>query len=218
MIEYLQPTFYLDCNHPALYEYAKANSNESASEKENAIQLYYAVRDGLWYDPYDVKLAPEEMKASAILERGRGHCGEKATVLAACLRAIGIPARLEFADVKNHISAQKLLDTLQSDVFAFHGLTQVFLDGKWVKCTPAFNVELCEKFSVAALEFDGETDSIFQEFDAEGGKFMQYLNDHGTFPDFPRELFIGVLIYHYPHLFNPERIKMLLWNGKGVSA
>ena len=212
MIEYLQPTFYLDSDHPSIFEFAKANSDESALEKNNAIQLYYAVRDGLWYDPYDLKLGPMEMKASAILARGKGHCVEKACLLAAACRAIGIPARLEFADVKNHISTQKFIDLLKSDVFAFHGLTQIYVDDNWVKCTPAFNVELCNKFNVSPLEFDGENDSVFQEYDADGGKFMEYIAQHGDFPDMPRELFIGVMIKHYPHLFTPERMRLLLWD------
>lgn len=213
MIQYLQPTFYLDSDHPEVFDFAKKHTDESASEKENAISLYLAVRDGIWYDPYDLKLGKQEMKASSVLERGRGQCVEKACLLAAAAKAVGIPSRLEFADVKNHISSQKFLDILQSDVFAFHGLTQLYLDDKWVKCTPAFNVELCEKFKVAPLEFDGETDSIFQEFDSEGGIFMEYLTDYGAFPDMPRELFIGVAVKHYPHLFSPERLKNLFWEN-----
>lgn len=206
-----QPTYYINSDHPTIQEFVANNSSPEQSDKENAIQLYYAVRDGIWYDPDASALAPEKLTASYILERGTGHCVEKSVLLAACARALGIPARLEFFDVKNHIASQKLLDLLQSDVFAFHGLTQLYIDGKWVKATPAFNAKLCEKFNVAPLEFDGETDSQFQEFDANGGKFMEYLHEYGTFDDLPRELFIGVLIKHYPHLFSQERIQAELW-------
>ena len=206
-----QPTYYINSDHPTVQEFVAKNSDPEKSAKENAIQLYYAVRDGIWYDPDASGLAPEQLTASYVLDRGTGHCVEKAVILAACARAIGIPARLEFFDVKNHIASQKLLDHLQSDIFAFHGLTQLYIDGKWVKTTPAFNAKLCEKFSVVPLEFDGQTDSQFQEFDANGGKFMEYLHEYGTFDDMPRELFIGVLIKHYPHLFSLERIHEVLW-------
>jgi transglutaminase-like putative cysteine protease len=188
------------------------NSSSEQTDKENAIQLYYAIRDGIWYVPDASELAPQQLTASCVLERGTGHCVEKAIVLAACARALGIKTRLEFFDVKNHIASQKLLNHLRSDVFAFHGLTQLFIDGKWVKATPAFNAKLCKKFNVAPLEFDGETDSQFQEFDADGGQFMEYLHHYGTFDDMPRELFVGVLIYHYRHLFPPERIQEFLWD------
>jgi transglutaminase-like putative cysteine protease len=101
------------------------------------------------------------MQASFILNRGDGHCVDKAILLAACARAIGIPARLEFADVRNHISTQKFIDLLKSDVFAMHGITQLFIDGEWTKATPAFNKELCSYFNVAPLEYTGEGASIF---------------------------------------------------------
>ncbi|MFT4682330.1 MAG: transglutaminase-like putative cysteine protease [Flavobacteriales bacterium] len=207
-----QPSYYINSDHPTVLDFVAKNSSPTQSEKENSIQLYYAIRDGIWYDPNTSGLAPDQLTASYVLERGTGHCVEKAVVLAACMRALGIPAKLEFFDVKNHIASQKLLDRLRSDVFAFHGLTQIYLDGKWVKATPAFNAKLCEKFNVTPLEFNGETDSQFQEFDADGGKFMEYLHHYGTFDDMPRELFIGVLIKHYPHLFPQARIQEFLWD------
>ena len=47
-----------------------------------------------------------------------------------------------------------------TDLFVFHGYTELYLDGKWVKATPAFNLSLCTKFRVKPLEFDGRADSI----------------------------------------------------------
>jgi len=175
--------------------------------------LYYAVRDGFRYNPYNITTKPHEMQASFILNRGDGHCVDKAILLAACARAIGIPARLEFADVRNHISTQKFIDLLKSDVFAMHGITQLFIDGEWTKATPAFNKELCSYFNVAPLEYTGEGASIFQEFDGNNNKFMEYVANHGVFDDYPRDYFIGVMILRYPHLFNYERMRML-WSDK----
>lgn len=209
--QHLSPTFYIDSDHTSVVEFAQRAVEGCATEREKAVALYLAVRDGLWYDPYNIRLEPHEMRASAVIGRGRGYCGEKATVLAAVARAVGIAARLEFADVKNHISSPRLVEHLRSDVFAFHGLTQLFVDGKWVKATPAFNKELCAKFNVAPLDFNGMDDSVFHEFDG-GKKFMEYLHQHGTFDDLPREYFIGIMIKHYPHLFDPEAIKKLLWD------
>lgn len=214
------PTFYIDSDHADVVRFARSAIGDATTDSQKAARLYLAVRDGLWYDPYDIKLRPSEMTASAVIARGRGYCGEKATVLAAVARAVGIPARLEFADVRNHISSPRLVEHLRSDVFAFHGLTQLYIDGRWLKATPAFNKELCQKFHVAPLEFDGTQDSVFQEFDG-GTKFMEYLYGHGTFDDLPREYFIGVMIRHYPHLFPPEVMRLLLWeythSAKGIT-
>lgn len=205
--EHLQPTYYLDSDNAEIVAFAKKSIGEANSDKEKAVKLYYAVRDGFRYNPYGLHIEPEKIRASALLKAGQGHCIDKAIFLVTCSRAVGIPARLEFADVKNHISTQKLIDTLRSDVFAMHGIAQLFIDGKWVKCTPAFNIELCELFDVEPLEFDGENDSLFHEFDKKNNKFMEYVGQHGTFDDFPREYFIGVMIYNYPHLFPYSKIR-----------
>ncbi len=209
---YLTQAYYIDSDSPDVIAFAKKNTEGATTDIEKAVKLYYAVRDGFLYDPYHVDLRAEAMKGSATLKRGSGYCGEKATLLAAAARVVGIPSRLGFANVKNHLSAQKLLDLLRSDVFVFHGFTELFINGKWVKATPAFNKSLCDKFGVAPLEFDGINDSIFHEFEG-GKKFMEYLHDFGSFADVPRDLFIKSLQENYPHLFdaNDEEHKEFGW-------
>ena len=93
---------------------------------------------------------------------------------------------------------------LRSDVFIFHGYNEFFVDGKWVKCTPAFNKSLCEKFGTLPLEFDGEHESVFQEFAPNGAQYMEYLHEYGTFDDFPYEMFFSELKKYYPHLFEEK--------------
>lgn len=204
--QYLAPGKYVNSDNADVIKYALKNIGNTEDKVQQVVNLYYAVRDGFKYDPFHVDLREDEMKASAVLRRGSGYCIEKASLLAACARVIGVPSRLGLADVRNHVGAEKLQQILRSDVFACHGFTELFLNGKWVKATPAFNKSLCEKLRVSPLEFNGEEDSIFQEYDKHGEgerKFMEYLHDHGTFDDVPRELIISVLKKHYPHLF-PE--------------
>jgi transglutaminase-like putative cysteine protease len=147
--------------------------------------LYYRVRDGIWYDPYCPFYLPEHYRASNVLKAGRGYCVCKASVLCAAARALGIPARLGFADVKNHLATRQLLEFLGSDLFVFHGYVEFYLGGKWVKATPAFNRELCERHHVQPLEFNGLEDSVFQPFNLQRRQFMEYVTDHGTFADVP---------------------------------
>ncbi len=214
---YLAPAYYIDSDSQDIIAFAKKQTEGATTDIEKAVKLYYAVRDNFLYDPYHVDLRAEAMKGSATLKRGSGYCGEKATLLAAAARAVGIPTRLAFANVKNHLSTQKLLDLLRSDVFVFHGFTELFLNGKWVKATPAFNKSLCDKFGVAPLEFDGINDSIFHEFEG-GRKFMEYLHDFGSFDDVPRDLFIKSLQENYPHLFdtNDAEHQKLGWTKNSV--
>lgn len=217
--EHLKATYYLDSDNPEVVAFAKQSIGEAKTDKEKAVKLYYAVRDGFRYNPYNLRMKPEEVTASHLLSVGDGHCIDKAIFLAACARAVGIPSRLEFADVINHISSEKFVEMLKSDVFAMHGITQLFIDGKWVKCTPAFNKELCALFNVEPLEFDGEHNSMFHEFDNKHNKFMEYVAQHGVFDDFPREYFVTVMVLNYPHLFNYETLrKLLVDTEKPISA
>ena len=125
------------------------------------------------------------MRASTALQQGFGWCVPKAAVLAAVARAAGIPARLGYADVRNHLSTERLRQTMKTDVFVWHGYTELWINGAWRKATPAFNQELCDKFGLLPLEFDGEHDSLYHPFDRAGQRHMEYVNERGTFDDLP---------------------------------
>ncbi len=99
------------------------------------------------------------------------------------------------------IIVEELKSLLKTDLFVFHGYDEIYLGGKWVKATPAFDRELCQRFKVLPLEFDGRSDSIFHPFDAEGRKHMEYVHDYGTFDDFPHELMVSESKKYYSHLF-----------------
>lgn len=206
---YLQPAAYINSDSPEVIQFTQKIIGGTTDPVERAVKIYYAVRDGFNYNPYDLDLSSEALKASSLLKRNYGYCVEKACLLAACARVAGIPSRLGFAKVRNHIATEKLEEILKTNVLVFHGFTELFLEGKWVKATPAFNKSLCEKLKVESLEFDGTKDSIFQSYNKEGGQFMEYLHDYGTFDDVPYELFISELKKHYPHLFEEKT-----WNIK----
>ncbi len=179
----------VDSDHPAVIEFA--NRAQGRDDREVAVALFYAVRDGFRYDPYHLDLTPEGMRASAVLEKGYGWCVTKATLLAAACRARGIPARLGFADVRNHLSTARMREAMGTDVFIWHGYTEIHLDGQWVKATPAFNIELCDKFGLLPLEFNGRDDSIYHPFDKAGHRHMEYIADRGTYDDVPLAQMIG---------------------------
>jgi transglutaminase-like putative cysteine protease len=195
----LAPNRFVDSDHPALVDFA--HTHAGATPRESAVNLYYQVRDRLRYNPWRVRFHPEDYAASEVLLRDPeegGHCIDKALLLAGACRALGIPSRLHFANVRNHIGTAKLEQKLGTDLLVFHGYAELFLDGRWVAATPAFNRELCERLGVAPLEFDGVHDSIFQEYDAGGGRFMEYVKDHGSFIDIPLERMLAEWEEHYP--------------------
>ena len=180
----LRPTGLIDSDHPAVMAFA-ARHGHGSDDRARAVALYYAVRDGFRYDPYRIDLSPHGMKASTVLDNGYGWCVPKATLLSAACRAIGIPARVGFADVRNHLSTERMRQVMQTDVFFWHGYTDILLGGTWRKATPAFNVELCERFDLLPLEFDGTADSLYHPFDRHGHRHMEYVNQRGSFDEVP---------------------------------
>jgi transglutaminase-like putative cysteine protease len=212
--KYLRPTCYLDADHAALAAFARdAAGGESTAERSRAVNLYYAVRDGFRYNPYAFSIDREKFKASFTLAAGEGFCVQKAILLAAAARAVHIPARLGFANVRNHLATERLKTLMGTDLFVFHGYTELLIDGRWVKATPAFNLSLCEKFDTRPLEFDGVTDSIFHPYDNRGRQHMEYVHDYGTFDDFPYDRLIEESRRYYPAWFNDVNINFDGLNG-----
>lgn len=201
----------MDSDHPSVIRWTREVVRDipAGDKLAQAVSLYLAVRDSFLYNPYEVDLRPEAMKASFQLGKESGYCIEKANLLGASARVLGIPARLGFADVRNHIGTERLEAFLGTDILTFHGYTDLYLEGQWVKATPAFNAALCRKLGVEPLEFNGREDSIFQEYDQTEGRFMEYLVDHGTFQEWPREAFIASIQKHYPKLFEQNQDRPL---------
>lgn len=197
---YLQPGYFVDSDHPAVRQYASEHAGAEADPLDRAVSLYYSIRDGFRYNPYVGEVRREAFKASTVLLRERelgGHCIDKAVVLVGCARVIGIPGRLHFANVRNHIGTEKLERLLGTDLLVFHGYAELWLRDRWVAATPAFNKELCEHLGVDPLEFDGKSDSIFQQCDRAGGRFMEYVDDHGAFDDIPFDAMVAAWKKHY---------------------
>lgn len=184
---FLAPARFVDSDHPDVIAYARATIGDATTDADKAALLFRAVRDRLRYDPYVVTIDPDDYKASRILTMKRSFCVPKAVLLCALARASGIPARVGFADVRNHLSSKKLLETMGTDLFVFHGYVELWIDGVPRKASAAFNAELCAKFGVPPTEFDGTGDALLQAFDAKGGQFMEYVHDRGLFLDLPFE-------------------------------
>jgi len=183
--EYLAPTPYLDFDNELVRSFAEDAVKGATNDVEKAVKLFYAVRDGIRYSPYETSRKKAHYRASWTLSRGVGWCVQKGIVMAALARATGIPARLGYADVRNHLASDRLLEKLGTDVFSYHGWVELWLEGRWIKVTPVFNKELCEKFNVVPQEFDGSHEALFQEHDQSGNKHMEYLLDRGAYTDLP---------------------------------
>ena len=201
--QYLKATEIIDSDHPDIRAFAAETIGNAADPLDQAVRLYYAVRDGIRYDPYYPFYLPVHYRASSVLKIRRGFCIPKASLLCAAGRACGIPSRPGFANVRNHLATRQLLEFLGTDLFVYHGFTEFHLEGKWVKATPAFNAELCRRHGVEPLEFNGREDSIFQPFNQENNRFMEYLDFHGTFDDIP----VGAIVRAWEAAYGRDRVQ-----------
>ena len=199
MQEYLQPTDYLDFEAPIIQKLV-APFRELPTPREQAVALYLRVRDGWRYNPYRISLRPDDFRASVVAARPDGHCVDKSVLYIAGLRALGIPARLHLGTVINHIAVERLTERFGTNELSPHGMVQVHLDGAWRKASPAFNKELCERCQVDPMDFDGKTDSVFQQYNRAGNRFMEYTEDFGTFADVPVEFMFQTMARKYPEV------------------
>ena len=187
---YLVPGVFIDSDDADVRAFAARRAAGADGALARAVRLYYAVRDEIPYDPYYVGADRAYFRASDCLRAGRGFCIPKAALLAAAARALGVPARVGYADVRNHLTTKRLAELVGGDLYVWHGYTELHLEGSWVKATPAFNLSLCERFGVRPLEFDGRQDSLFHPFDRAGRRHMEYVRERGHFADVPYEAIV----------------------------
>ena len=204
--EHLEPTAFIDSDHLAVSEFASRAVGDADDPHQRISRLFLAVRDGIRYDPYTATDDPHDYVASNVIGRTGAYCIPKSVVLVAGARSIGIPARLGFADVRNHLTTDRLRELMGgSDVFAYHGYAELNVDGQWHKATSAFNSSLCARFGVPPLEFDGTEDAMLHPFTGDGDRYMEYVRERGSFADLPLDEIVEEFSRVYPALIRRER-------------
>lgn len=187
MERYLRPTFFIDWDSPSIKLKAHELTQGQADAPEKARLLFYFVRDEIKYNPYVPRHLPEHFRASHALAQGEGFCIQKAVLLAALARATGIPARLGFAVIRNHLLPDRFARLLRTNIITDHGYTELYLKDRWVKVTPTFDRAMCLENGITPVEFDGRQDAMFRLHNREGKLHIEYLFYRGTFDDVPLE-------------------------------
>jgi len=198
--EFLAPARYVDSDAPTIIAFAQAAAGEDGDALARVLRLYRAVSDDIIYDPYVDLSDPANFRASGVLAAGRAFCIGKAALLAAACRVIGVPARVGYADVRNHLSSPRLTEHMGTDVYVWHSYADILIDGAWVKATPTFNSTMCRRIGLEPLAFDGRSDSLLHPYDSSGRLYMQYLTDRGTYADVPYDAIMAAFRAHYPAL------------------
>jgi len=196
---WLTPTWFIDSDDVAVAGFAAEAIGDATDPTEIAVRLFHAVRDGFRYDPYNVAYDADAFRASSVVGSSSNWCVPKSVLLTAAARRSGIPARLGFADVRNHLTSEKLSARMGTDVFAWHGYSELLLGERWFKLSTAFNIELCRRFGTKALDFDGTDDALMHPFDEAGNRHMEYITQRGSYDDLPLERILAdfAAIYGY---------------------
>ena len=202
MSQFLAAGDFVDSGAPPVIAFTKSTVEGAANAGTAVLRLYSTIRDSIVYDPYLSLSDPANYRASDVLALGRGFCIGKAALLAASARVIGVPARVGYADVRNHLTSPRFYEMAKTDTFIWHSYTELYLSGRWVKATPAFDRALCDRIGIKPLQFDGAADSLFQQFDQAGRRHMEYLKDRGTFADVPFDTLSADFLKAYPSLMS----------------
>jgi len=205
-MRFLSPTITIDSDHPAVVSFMQKTAGNEKNKRAVAVKLFNAVRDGIVYDLYAHIFYRFHYSASNTLRRKKGYCVSKACLLCALGRAAGIPSRLGLADIQNHGAVSDVVDMMGSNIFVYHGFVEFFLQGKWIKATPAFDASVCDKHNIALVTFDGYQDAVFPSHDLEGNLYVEYLKYHGSYADLPLEEIIPA----YQKVYGDERVDLWL--------
>lgn len=190
----------VDADDPAIVRFARDVAADAPGTRTVQL-LFSAVRDRIRYQGVIDYSNPDSYRASRVLRAGRGFCIGKAVLLAACARSLGIPAVIGFADVRNHLATTKLRALIGGDVVVWHGYAQLLVVGRWVKLSPAFDRDTCQKFGTGVLEFDGENDALLQQCDLSGRRHMEYVRERGVYYEPPVHLLGAEFRRHHPQLW-----------------
>ena len=182
---YFKPTADIDFDTPLVKEKSRRLVQGVTDQRDQAIKIFYAVRDGIRYTIYGNRSLPEHFRASQVLSTGEGYCVQKAILLVALARAASIPARLRFAAIRNHLMPAELLEKRGTNFFAYHGYTDLYLEGSWVKATPTFDILCCKNAGLRPVEFDGKHDALLPPLTLDGRRHIEYVEDRGVFEDVP---------------------------------
>lgn len=177
--DFLAPAPGVQCEPREVFELARRVAKGSANDVEAARRLFEFVRDTVRYSvrvPFD---SLEHYLALNTLARGRGYCVQKAALLCALARAVGIPARLGFADIENNLLPEGLYEITGGKILTYHSFVEWYVGGAWYKATPSFDKAISAEQGWRLVEFVAGQDLLLPATDLAGRPHISYLRYRG---------------------------------------
>ena len=179
---YLEPTRFIDSDHPDVVTQARRLVEGCAGDRERLERIYYFVRDM----PYDILasfryLAEGKSRASDVLHAGHAFCMGKASSFVALCRAAGIPARVGFQQLHcpdKPFMSEEVRRLWGDRTLPWHSLGEAYLDGRWLKLDATIDAATASaKGRPYARQFDGRHDIPTVE-----GPILKDLESHVDYP------------------------------------
>lgn len=177
--QYLEPDFYMDFDRPEIAEKVAEITAGALNRTKAGIALFNFVRDRIVYNFAPDLEDASEMKASETLKRGNGFCTQKAILLAAVMRSIGIPSGIVFQDLRDYKLTHAYVNYLGSDILKMHGLTKIYVPDHWIRIDATLDAELVERNGYRLTQFDGEHEALFPATDRAGHPHFDVLREYG---------------------------------------
>lgn len=164
--EFLKTTKSSDFNKAFVKNKALEIIGDSKSDSEKAISIFNWMKDNIKF-----AISSTDAKASRTLKKGYGECANRTVLHITLLRAVGIPARARYADIKSEL----LIPIIPAFLFSKlppklgHIWPECYIDNKWISCETFYDTALYEKMleknmitkdQVPTINWDGKTDLI----------------------------------------------------------
>ena len=161
--KYIEATDFVDYHDPNIILLANKLKKSQKTEIEQTRTIFEFVRDEIDHS-FDINAKTVTISASEVLAEGHGICYAKSNLLAALLRASGIPSGFSY---------QKLLFEEGSTQMSLHSLNGIYLESidKWIRVDARGN-----KSGVDA-QFDLENEMLAFEVREEFGE-VDYFEIH----------------------------------------
>ena len=197
-VQAIDATDVIDADHPRIRQVAEQVGGVGDPGDVTG-RLFSWVRDEIAFDMAPVISERRDWTASRTLERGGGFCQQKAVLLAALLRARGIPSILSFQDLLDHKIPPHYVEYIGSQRMEVHGLAGAHIDGAWQRLDPSLDRKLCERKGYKVVEYAPGRDCLLPATDLRGEPHFEVLEEFGVHADVPQSIIDATLALDWLH-------------------
>lgn len=195
----LAATSVIDHEHPLVRDTTLQLIDGRSTPVDRMTTLFRWVRDEIAYD-----MAPDlsdrgSWRASDTIGRGWGFCQQKAVLLTAMARAAGVPAVLAYQSVIEHRLPDRFEVYLPEKRMRPHGLSAVWIDGRWQQLDPSLHREMCDRRGLQLVEWVPGENALLPQLDLAGQPHCTIEEDLGMYDDLPDHIVAATMALSFLH-------------------